>query len=87
MLEQMVETRKWNAIRGIGDANGKCRLCGQHETVQHLAGCEIPAGVDYLSRHNNALMVLAVNWAIEKGLLSEYGERMEEGTSAQRDRI
>ena len=56
-LEQMVETRKWKAMRGIGDTDGKCRLCGQHdETVQHLlAGCDILAGVEYLSRHYNAL--------------------------------
>ena len=40
------------------------------------------AGAEYLSRHN-ALMVLAVNWAKEKGLLPEntvwYGKRWKKG--------
>ena len=56
-------------------------VCGQHdETVQHLlAGCERLAGAEYLGRHNNAFMVLPVNWGIEKGILPKstvlYGER------------
>ena len=51
------------AMREIGDTDGKCMLCRQHdETVLHLlAGCEMLAGAEYLFRHNNALMVLAVN--------------------------
>ena len=37
MLEQIIETRKWKVMRGIGDTDGKYRLCGLHdETVQHL---------------------------------------------------
>ena len=85
MFEQMIETRKWKAIGGSEDTDGKCRLCGQHdETVQHLlAGCEMLAGAEYFSGHNNALMILAVNWAIEKELLSEstvwYGEKWKKG--------
>ena len=67
MLEQMVETRKWTAIRGIGDPDGKCRLCGQHDdAVQHLlAGREQLAGAGYPGRHYNAttFMVLAANWS------------------------
>ena len=60
MLELMVETQKWKAMRGIGDTDGKCRLCGQHdETVQHLL--DMLAGAENLFRHNNALMVLTVN--------------------------
>ena len=83
-LEQMVETWKWWAMWGVEDTDGKCILCGQHdETVQHLlAGCEMLAGAEYLSRHN-ALMVLAVNWAIEKGHLPGstvwYGEKWKKG--------
>ena len=46
------------------NTDAKCRLCGQHdETVQYLlAGCERLVGAEYLRRHNNALMVPAVNW-------------------------
>lgn len=37
----------------------------------HLAaGCTILAGHEYVRRHNNALKILLVNWAKEKGLLS-----------------
>lgn len=85
VLEQMVETRKWKVSRGIGGEDGKCRLCKKYdETVQHLlAGCEILAGAEYLRRHNNALMVLAVRWAVERGLLPDntvwYTVRWEKG--------
>ena len=64
----MVETWKWTAIRRVGDTDGKCRLCGQHDdAVQHLlAGHEQLAGAGYPGRHYNAttFMVLAANWAI-----------------------
>ena len=58
---------------GTGDTDGKCRLCRQHdETVQHLlAGWEILTGAEHLSRYNNALMVLAVNWAFKKRISPE----------------
>ena len=85
MLEQMVETRAWKEMRGLDASDGKCRLCGKYtETVQHLlSGCEMLAGTEYLRRHNNALMVLAVSWAIKKGLLPEdtawYRERWKKG--------
>ena len=70
-LEQMMKTRKWKVLRGIGGSDEKCRLCKKFdETVQHLlAGCEILAGTEYLVWHNNALMVLAVSWAVERELL------------------
>ena len=85
LLEQMVETRKWKVLRGIGGGDGKCRLCKTFdETVQHLlAGYEILAGTEYLVRHNNALMVLAVSWAVKRELLPAntawYTVRWEKG--------
>ena len=64
MLEQMVETRSWKAVRGLVE-DGRCRVCNeQSETVEHLvAGCKVLANSEYLSRHNRALMILAVEWA------------------------
>ena len=61
MLEQMVETRSWKEARGLTD-DGSCRICTQHsETVEHLvAGCTKLAKSEYLTRHNQALMILAV---------------------------
>ena len=61
MLEQMVETRSWKASRGLMQS-GRCRVCNdQEETVEHLvAGCKVLANNEYLSRHNRALMVMAV---------------------------
>ena len=81
MLEQMVETQKWKALQGVGDTDGKGKLRVQDdETVQHVVGkCEILQGAENFSRHNNALIVLAANFAIGKGLLREstiwYGDR------------
>ena len=54
------------------------------ETVQHLlAGCEVLARTEYLGRHNNALMVLAVSWAVERERLPAntawYAVRWEKG--------
>ena len=64
MLERMVETRSWKEARGLID-DGRCRICNQHsETVEHLvAGCTKLAKSEYLTRHNRALMILAVAWA------------------------
>ena len=61
MLEQMVETRSWKEARGLID-DGGCRLSTQHsERVEHLvAGCTKLANSEYLTRHNRALMILAV---------------------------
>ena len=36
-----------------------------------LASCKALAGNQYVSRHNNALMVLAAEWGKEAGLLEE----------------
>ena len=84
MLEQMVETKCWKVARGL-EQDKRCRVCKERdETVEHLvAGCKVLAGQEYLSRHNRALMILAVIWAKEKGLIDEqvvwYKERWERG--------
>ena len=85
MQEQMVETRAWKACRGLTNGESKCRLCGSFkETVSHLlAGCKILAGTEYLKRHNNALMILAVEWAKQHQLVSDetiwYKEKWTKG--------
>ena len=70
MLEQMVETRSWKAVRGLVE-DGRCRVCNEQSgTVEHLvAGCKVLANSEYLSRHNRALMILAVEWAKEYDLI------------------
>ena len=66
MLEQMVETRLWKAARGLVQ-DGRCKVCHERdETIQHLvAGCKVLAKSEYLSRHNRALIIMAVAWAKE----------------------
>ena len=61
MIEQMVETRAWKAARGPIE-DGRCKICFSHgETVEHLvAGCRVLVNSEYLTRHNRALMILAV---------------------------
>ena len=73
MLEQMIETRAWKALRGIEIKSEKCRLCSDKRETVHLllAGCKVLAGNEYVRRHNNALMVFAVEWEKEAGLLEE----------------
>ena len=72
LIEQMVETRGWKVARGLME-NGRCRLCGEfNETVEHLvAGCKTIANSEYLARHNRALMVMAIAWAKEYGLVGK----------------
>ena len=72
MLEQMVETKSWKASRGLAKCS-KCRLCGQQrETVEHLlAGCKVLENSEYLTRHNRALMILAISWAKEFNLVEK----------------
>ena len=64
MQEQMIETRGWKGSRGLNVTTENCRLCDAYkETVMHiLSGYKVLAGSDYLKRHNNALMVLIVEW-------------------------
>ena len=84
LQEQMIETKAWKKLRGLADED-KCRLCGAfRETVQHLlAGCKKLVGSEYVRRHDNALKVLAVHWAIDNKLLPEgtkwYTEIWEKG--------
>ena len=85
MQEQMVETREWKVARDLPTETPMCRLCMQYqETVHHLvAGCKVIAGNDYLQRHNNALMIFAVAWGKQEGLLAEetvwYKQKWEKG--------
>ena len=66
ILEQMVETRLWKAARGLVQ-DGYGRVCHKRdETIEHLvAGYKGLANSKYLSRHNRALMVMAVAWVKE----------------------
>ena len=91
MLEQMVETRSWKQTRGLME-EGRCRVCFQHsETKEHLVGgCQKLANSEYLSRHNRALMILAVVCAKEHGLICQdvvwYEQRWDRGTVFENER-
>ena len=91
MQEQMIETRGWKASRGLNVTNENCRLCVAYmETVMHiLSGCKVLAGSDYLKRHNNALMVLKVEWAKQEGLLPSdsvrYKQKCSKGTVLEKN--
>ena len=82
--EQMVETKAWTLLRGLVNED-KCQQCGDfRETVQHLlSGCKKLAGSDYVKRHDNALKVLTVRWAVDNGLIPEdtkwYNVKWEPG--------
>ena len=84
MLQQMVETRACKEVKKLTE-NSQCRLCKeQRETAQHLlAGCKMLASSEYLSRHNRALMVMAVAWEKEQNLLDQnvkwYQEKWKRG--------
>ena len=81
MLEKMIETKVLKVARGLTCDNVKCRVCGeQEETVEHLlAGCKMLAGSKYTRRHNRALMILAVQWAIEHQLIDNQTKWYSEG--------
>ena len=70
MLEQIVETRSWKAARGLVQ-DGHCRVCHErNETIDHIAaGCKVLANSEYLSRHDRALMIMAVAWEKEYELV------------------
>ena len=72
ILEQMVETRSCKEARGVFD-DGRCQICNQNsETVEHLvAGCTKLANSEYLTRHNRALMILAVAWEKQQELMDQ----------------
>ena len=64
------------------NVEGLCRE--QKEMVEHLlAGCTKIANSEYLTRHNRALMVMAVAWAKEYHLVEKevkwYKERWTRG--------
>ena len=87
MLEQMVETRAWKAGRGLIE-NGRCR---EVEPVEHLvAGCKVLANTEYRTRHNRAVMIMAVAWAKEHELIRTgmiwYEERWKRGTVIENDK-
>ena len=91
MLEQMVEMRSWKQTRGLME-DGKCRVCFQHsKTVEHLiAGHQKLANNEYLSRHNQALMILAAAWVKEHGMIGQdmvwYEQRWDRGTVFENER-
>ena len=64
MQEKMIETRGWKAMRPLKIADYV-----MHIRKHILSGCKVLAGSDYLKRHNNALMVLIVEWAKQESLL------------------
>ena len=73
VIEQMVETRGWKVARELTE-NGRCRLCREfNETVEHLivAGCKKIASSEYIARRKRALMVMAIAWAKEYGLVGK----------------
>ena len=90
--EQMVETRTRKAMRGEEVMSENCRLCSaRRETVNHrLPGCTVLAGSEYVQRHNKALMVFAVEWAKQAGLLEEstvwYKITSQKGTTLENQR-
>ena len=67
--------------------NGKCV-----EGVMHLAyGCQMLAGNEYLKRHNSALKVLIITWAVVEGLLKrgQYWHKLkwEQGSVIENDMV
>ena len=54
-----------------------------------LSGCKVLAGSDYLKRHNNALMVLIVEWAKQESLLPSdsvwYKQKWSKGTVLEKN--
>ena len=91
MQEQLIETIEWKAIRRLNVTTENCRLCDAYkETVMHiLSGCKVLAGSDYLKRHNNALMVLKVEWAKQESLLPSdcvwYKQKWSKGTVLEKN--
>ena len=69
----MIETKAWKVSRGISSEGPMCRLCGSyHETVHHIvAGCKMLPGREYLQRHNNALMFLAIELSEQEELIDQ----------------
>ena len=91
MLEQMVETRSWKAVRGLVQ-DRHCRVCHKRDgTIEYLvAGSKVLANSEYVSRHNRALMVMAVAWVkgykLDHGDVVWYKERWEQGMVLENER-
>ena len=53
--------------------DGRHRLCHEfNETVEHLvAGCKMIASSQHIAQHKRALMVMAIAWAKENGLVGK----------------
>ena len=87
----MVETKSWKVSKGLVQ-DRRSRVCHERdETVEHIvAGCKVLANSEYLTRHNKALMIMAVNWAKEYKLVSDemvwYKERWERGAVFENDK-
>ena len=88
----MIETKAWKVLRGISSEGPTSRLCGScRETVhQIVAGCKMLASREYLQIHNNALMVLAIEWAKQEELIDQqtvwYKEKWEQGTVLENEK-
>ena len=70
----------------------RCRVCQEQvETVEHLvAGCKVLANTEYLTRHNRAMMIMAVAGAKEHELIRTdmiwYEKRWKRGTVIENDK-
>ena len=86
MMEQNIETKMRIQGNGRHVDDVVCRVCRSfNETVQHwLTGCTPLAATEYTSRHNKTLMVLAVEWGKQEGILNKetnwYDSTWERGT-------
>ena len=91
VLEQIVETRSWKAARELVQ-DGRCIVWHERdETIEHVvAGCKVLANSEYFSKHNRALIIMAVTWAKEYKLVSGdmvwYKERWERGIVLENER-
>ena len=67
-----METGSWKEARGLTD-DGSFRICTQHsETVEYLvAGCTELGNSEYLTRHNQALMILVEVWEKQQELVGK----------------
>ena len=69
-----------------------CNLCGSYQETVHqiVAGCKMLASREYLQRHNNTRMFLAVEWAKQEILINQqtvwYKEEWEKGTVLENDK-
>ena len=74
-----METRSRNTTGRLAQ-EGCCGVCHKRdETIEHLvAGCKVLANSEYFLRHNRALMIMAVAWVKEYGLVGGDMARYKE---------